>query len=334
MPKVFISHSWEDSEISRKLADYLRHDGSEIWIDYARISGGESLPRRISEALGWCDTLVLLWSKSAFDSYYVNLEWENALDLKKNIIPCLLDDTERPFILRRCLYIDFKNFDQGYNTLARDLKLNTTQKVQKAISAKKSTLKPVIIRTKKTVFRSNLKELSYLDVKTMLVTHGFFDSYWYKKGKGFDNNFEIRTIGEEKIIVDKASRLIWQQNGSLDKLNGDEITAYIDKINKDRLAGYNDWRLPTLEEGMSLMKPEKNAENLFIDPVFDKHQFLIWTSDTYCDAIFDKEKDINGISDRLNEKSWAWVVFFDNGYCANYDIFDDYSYVRAVRLIE
>jgi len=83
MPKVFISHSWEDNEISRKLAEYLKRDGADIWIDYARISGGESLPRRLSEALEWCDTLVLLWSKSAENSYYVNLEWESALGLKK-----------------------------------------------------------------------------------------------------------------------------------------------------------------------------------------------------------------------------------------------------------
>ena len=44
MPKVFISHSWIDNDISRKIAHDLKRDGAEIWIDYARISGGESLP--------------------------------------------------------------------------------------------------------------------------------------------------------------------------------------------------------------------------------------------------------------------------------------------------
>ncbi|MBD3339990.1 MAG: TIR domain-containing protein, partial [Candidatus Lokiarchaeota archaeon] len=51
MSKVFISHSWEDNEISRKIAENLKRDGAEIWIDYARIHGGDSLPARISEAL-------------------------------------------------------------------------------------------------------------------------------------------------------------------------------------------------------------------------------------------------------------------------------------------
>ncbi len=44
MPKVFLSHSWDDNEISRKIAQDLKRDGAEIWIDHARISGGESLP--------------------------------------------------------------------------------------------------------------------------------------------------------------------------------------------------------------------------------------------------------------------------------------------------
>ena len=30
MPKVFISHSWEDSEIAREIAANLKRDGAEI----------------------------------------------------------------------------------------------------------------------------------------------------------------------------------------------------------------------------------------------------------------------------------------------------------------
>ena len=56
MAKVFISHSWKDNDIAKKIAYELKHDGAEIWIDYARIKPGEGLPDRIGEALEWCDT--------------------------------------------------------------------------------------------------------------------------------------------------------------------------------------------------------------------------------------------------------------------------------------
>ena len=127
MAKVFISHSWNDNDISRRIAHELKRDGAEIWIDYARIKGGEALPLRISQALEWCDTLVLTWSKSAADSYYVNLEWQAALDMKKRIVICMLDDAQRPAILRGFLYIDFKNFSKGYEQLLRALDLEANR---------------------------------------------------------------------------------------------------------------------------------------------------------------------------------------------------------------
>ncbi len=120
MAKVFISHSWKDNEISRKIAQYLKQDGAEIWIDYTTIKSG-AIPVRISQALEWCDTMVLIWSKSAADSYYVGLEWQSALDLQKQIIPCIIDNTNRPAILRGFLYVDFKDFDKGYEKLLQAL---------------------------------------------------------------------------------------------------------------------------------------------------------------------------------------------------------------------
>jgi len=75
-------------------------------------------------------------------------------------------------------------------------------------------------------------------------------------------------------------------------------------------AGF-DWRLPTLEEAMSLMKPVQNETGLFIDPLFDRTQEWIWTADKV-------------------SASRAWYVYFIIGHCSTLDI-DDLSYVRAVR---
>ena len=130
MAKVFISHSWHDNDIAKKIADNLKRDGAEIWIDYATIKSG-AIPVRISQALEWCDTMVLIWSKASAESYYVGLEWQSALDLQKAIIPCIIDDTKRPAILRGFLFIDLRDFDRGYEQLFQALELKREKTAEK-----------------------------------------------------------------------------------------------------------------------------------------------------------------------------------------------------------
>jgi formylglycine-generating enzyme required for sulfatase activity len=130
MAKVFISHSWHDNDIAKRIAENLKRDGADIWIDYATIKSG-AIPVRISQALEWCDTMVLIWSKAAVDSYYVGLEWQSALDLQKPIIPCTIDQTKRPAILRGFLFIDFRDFNSAYEQLFQALEIK--QKKQKEL---------------------------------------------------------------------------------------------------------------------------------------------------------------------------------------------------------
>ncbi len=87
--------------------------------------------------------------------------------------------------------------------------------------------------------------------------------------------------------------------------------AYVTQLNKEGFAGFSDWRLPTLEEAMSLTEPKKLNGDLYIDSEFDKTQRWIWTADTY-------------------SAGRTWIVYFTYGFCDHYDVGDD-SYVRAVR---
>jgi serine/threonine-protein kinase len=154
-----------------------------------------------------------------------------------------------------------------------------------------------------------LKNLSEDDAKLMLQANDFYASDWYWMGKGVQHQYEVLQDG--KVVFDKTTGLTWQQSGSEQNITFDQAKQYIRNLNKQGFAGHNDWRLPTLEEAMSLMEPKKNKHDLYIDSLFAKKQDWIWTAD----------KESAGA---------AWVFIFFTGFC--YDIFVlNFINVRAVR---
>jgi len=122
-----------------------------------------------------------------------------------------------------------------------------------------------------------------------------------------ENDFE--DLGE--IVTDQATGLMWQKSGSDTSLTYKEAQAYIEQLNRDRFAGYNDWRLPTIEELMSLLEPEKQSNGLYINPLFDAKQQWCWSADK-------------------RSPGPAWLVSFDDGY-VYWGFLNYYYYVRAVR---
>ena len=120
----------------------------------------------------------------------------------------------------------------------------------------------------------------------------------------------MKTLQGKKVVVDHASGLMWQQSGSDNSISYVKAADYIKQLNQERFAGYSDWRLPTLEEAMSLLEPEKKNDG-YIDPVFDAKSKWIWTSDQ-------------------SRASRAWGVVFAYGYCNVVGI-GNINYVRAVR---
>ncbi|MDM8551252.1 DUF1566 domain-containing protein [Desulfobacterales bacterium HSG2] len=155
------------------------------------------------------------------------------------------------------------------------------------------------------ILRSRPRTLSETDFKEMLAKYNFFDHDRNKSGD-FKNDFVKSRDG--KTVTDRSTGLMWQQSGSDNYMTYEKVQAYVRYLNRNKFAGYSDWRLPTVEELMSLMEREK-VNGLYIDPVFDRKQSWCWSADK-------------------RESGGAWVVHFTSGH-----VYWDahYNYVRVVR---
>ncbi len=192
--------------------------------------------------------------------------------------------------------------------------------VQKRISVLKDQEKELLatiesekIRVKITEAFGSLDSARYtsaLQQYQMIKAKNYYDKRLNPEGKGRDNQFQPQP--GDSVIFDAATGLTWQQSGSSGAILYSAVEKYIQKINAETYGGYNDWRLPTLAEAMSLMEPEKK-NGRYIAGQFDKSLIYIWTSD------------------KLTALS-VWVVDFYGGYCliSRVHVYY-YGVVRAVR---
>jgi hypothetical protein len=119
------------------------------------------------------------------------------------------------------------------------------------------------------------------------------------------------------VIFDHATGLIWQTSGSTDRLTYQGAQRYIEYLNRERFAGYDDWRLPTIPELMSLLEPERPEKHeLYMAPIFDSRQSWCWSADTCLTG--------------SHSSSGAWNINFRSGRI-NLGYLDRKGYVRAVR---
>jgi serine/threonine-protein kinase len=80
-------------------------------------------------------------------------------------------------------------------------------------------------------------------------------------------------------VTDDATNLVWQQSGTPYPLTWHDAHDYIDILNRRRFAGRSDWRLPTVDELMSLLVDTPHGEDHCIESVFDPLQKQLWSSD-------------------------------------------------------
>ncbi len=215
------------------------------------------------------------------------------------------------------LFLDNYKADNPYSTEDEQLRQRATQRI-------KELTEPEVKVQARVSLRSYAKNLGRNSVGAMFKRHNFFSKeLGWNKGFAnptgdFKNNFESRVIKGDKVVLDHATGLMWHQSG-LDKcMIYKKAKEWVNELNRRGYAGFSDWRLPTLEEGASLLENRHMNGDLYIDPLFSAKQRWIWTSDMVSSGAF----------------KHVWIVSFRRGNVYNYwadSKSSDSSYVRPVR---
>ena len=322
MSDIFISYSRIDRVRVKIMAEAFERQGWSVWWD-PEIQPGDIWDEVIEEALDTAKCVVVVWSKNSVKSRWVRVEANSAAD-RENLIPVKIDDVNPPLRFRMIqiarlvdwdgisCHREFEKVLESVSALAGSpvkSRQSKTRPEREHIAELPSRPR----RKTKQVFRSEPTTLSLDDVISMLKKKNLFNSTVNKDCKEFANDFNIKEYNGDKVVIDFTSELMWQQSGSTNYMKYEKTKQWLEELNRKGFAGFNDWRLPTLEEGMSLMEPEKKNDDLYIDPVFDKKQRWIFTCD------------------KVQGGSLTWGVHFSLGLCDSTDAFPVSSWVRAVR---
>ncbi len=182
-PKFFITHSWDDIELARRLTDDLRAKGLDGFFDAYSIKPGDMIPSEIARGLEACDVYLPILSYAALKSSWCEEEINAAIMLSKEsgrngrprIIPALVENCQdaMPIFLRTRLYLNFAGrYDDALRELLTagfGLQVHELPPSPTEADAPKPTLGPQFLVQPATVSRSETPAPSHLPVGSKLV---------------------------------------------------------------------------------------------------------------------------------------------------------------------
>ncbi len=81
------------------------------------------------------------------------------------------------------------------------------------------------------------------------------------------------------LVRDRDYGRIWQQSGSRYPLDWQEAADYIETLNQSATGGRRNWRLPTVDELICLIRPASDLGDYCAPPVFDADRQRLWSAD-------------------------------------------------------
>ncbi len=112
------------------------------------------------------------------------------------------------------------------------------------------------------------------EIAGIIEKWGFFEAEYNPEGRCIN---EFVAGNDSSVLIDQKTSLMWQRGG-LDIGSIRAIQRGMSELNEHGFAGFNDWRLPTMEEALSLMDPQKNQKGIYLSSVFSKEQPFIFVA--------------------------------------------------------
>jgi serine/threonine-protein kinase len=81
------------------------------------------------------------------------------------------------------------------------------------------------------------------------------------------------------VAFEKKSNLYWQRRGAGFTLDWQQAKEYVQHLNATSWQGRSSWRLPTLEEVLTILNPPLHGVSCSSWPLFDTSVHWLWTSD-------------------------------------------------------
>lgn len=310
--RLFLSYARENKNEVSKIRDLIQDAGLEVWLDSESLLAGQQWEKSINRAIDSSDFVIGFLSKYSFDGYQLKeleISEKQISENKKNpnfLLPCILDDEifERlpksiPDFLQKYHIINLAQPENGWT----ELRISITNAARGM-----GYFVPVYLRT---VSNWNLENSL---VNKMLIERNFFDDNINIHGSppylAFGN---LLTEKDGLLVQDLMTNrtwtrdcFIWNTYSSQDKKTSNE---YIDlrlkllqDTNSQHYGGYSDWRIPTIDELMSLMTPKIRKGGLYISSLFSDDGYV-----ASCDYFL---PDPYTLITQMN-----WYAIYLQGYC-------------------
>lgn len=256
--QIFLCYARKDAAQVSELYENLSLVGFQPFMDIKDILPGEDWKLVLMNTIREAPFFLACLSSNSVDKRGVIQEeihealevWRQKLDSDIYLIPVRLENCSVPSALAKFQWVDLFQ-DGDWNRLVKSLH----ERMDRL-----GLIKPVKLRSKP-------KGLSDEDIMGMIERRDFYDSQRNRSGKGLQHQYESIEQQGRKLVIDYTTGLMWQQSGSDNVMSSSQTTSYLKELNKFQFAGYSDWRLPTLEEAMSLIESTAKNGDLQIDSI-------------------------------------------------------------------